>query len=148
MDGARAEALLECYDEGECHVLALVLHKATGWPLVAVLDWDNPYQTDADGEAIFPVVGHVWVEAPDGLPVDIRTLLGRPRETGLQIKARYHDIEAPSVCPVSAAEVLSWSCEEGPLFAVTPTMLEAATRVLERFGHVVEALGPAPAMQP
>jgi hypothetical protein len=57
--GVRDQCATLAFVEGQCHGLALALHRRKGWPLVAI---DN-----ADGDCV-----HVCVRDPDGRLVDIR----------------------------------------------------------------------------
>jgi len=52
---------------GACGALAIVLHEATGWPIVAITDAHNVYDGEAGGGSAM----HWAVQRPDGLLVDI-----------------------------------------------------------------------------
>lgn len=63
------------YTQGDCHLLALAIHDATGWPLAAYADLDAEPEglSDADWtEYIGTLATHVVVIAPDGVHLDIR----------------------------------------------------------------------------
>ncbi len=52
---------------GGCGALALAIHEATGWPLVAITDAHNV----EDGKALGGSALHYSVRRPDGLLIDI-----------------------------------------------------------------------------
>lgn len=62
--GVIDDAALEAFHYGYCHVLALELHKATGWPLIAIWYHGNTHDDDFVPE-------HVAVKHPEGWIVDI-----------------------------------------------------------------------------
>lgn len=63
--GVVDDASLEAFHYGYCHILALALHEATGWPLVGI--WYSGDTKDQDS-----VPGHVAVVHPEsGYYVDI-----------------------------------------------------------------------------
>lgn len=61
------------YSNGECHVLALAMHRKLGWPLLVMCEEGRPFWQDPQnpGRAV-PVVRHVYALSPDGLAWDIR----------------------------------------------------------------------------
>lgn len=62
--GVVNDAALEAFHYGYCHVMALALHDATGWPLVGIWYNGDNYTDDY-------VPGHVAVKHPEGYFVDI-----------------------------------------------------------------------------
>jgi len=61
------------YTQGECHVLAVALHRRFGWPIYLVLDAGEPYWTDPeDDDNSIPTVCHAYAISPDGLAWDVR----------------------------------------------------------------------------
>jgi len=66
-------AAVEAYTQSQCHALALVLHEATGWPLVG--------DFDPDERSMVP--RHVLVRRSDGTFVDVlRAAYGQNRLWG------------------------------------------------------------------
>lgn len=62
--GVIDDAAIEAFSYGHCHVLALALHEATGWPLVAIWYDDAPREDD--------IPDHVAVRNPsNGKLVDV-----------------------------------------------------------------------------
>lgn len=71
-----SEEALEQFTTGECHVLALALHRAYGLKIMAVVDYSEPYSSIVDdngdkGEDI-PSVIHVYAVDAAGMAWDIR----------------------------------------------------------------------------
>lgn len=62
--GVINDAALEAFHYGYCHVMALELHKFSGWPLIGI--WYN-----GDNQNDDHVPGHVAVRHPNGYIVDI-----------------------------------------------------------------------------
>jgi hypothetical protein len=61
------------YTQGECHVLAVALHRRFGWPIYLVLDAGEPYWTDPeDDDNTISTVCHAYAICPDGLAWDVR----------------------------------------------------------------------------
>lgn len=52
---------------GACGALAIALHDATGWPIVAITDAHNVYGEDAGGGSAL----HWTVRTPEGLLLDV-----------------------------------------------------------------------------
>jgi len=63
LDGAARHA----FSQGACGALAMALHDATGWPVVAVTDAHNVYDGKAGGGSAL----HWAVRRPDGMIVDV-----------------------------------------------------------------------------
>ena len=59
---------LRAFKYGACAALAIALHEATGWPLVAITDSHNVFE---DGTAGGGSALHWTVRRPDGLLVDV-----------------------------------------------------------------------------
>ena len=55
------------FKHGACGALAIALHDATGWPLVAITDAHNVYDGEAGGGSAL----HWTVQAPNGQLLDI-----------------------------------------------------------------------------
>lgn len=67
-----SEALQETYQEGECHCLAVALHRHLGWELVAITNPDDPYWEDEeDADNFIPSVTHVYAVDPQHRAWDI-----------------------------------------------------------------------------
>jgi len=63
---------VELYTSGECHVLAVAIHRRTGWPMHVVLDQDERWWEDPeDDDNWIPAVAHVYCVDPDGNAWDI-----------------------------------------------------------------------------
>lgn len=64
---------IDQYTTGECHVLAVSLHRRFGWPLLLVLDHGEPYWADPDDpDNTIPSVCHVYALDPQGRAWDVR----------------------------------------------------------------------------
>lgn len=77
-----------CY--GECHVLAIALHRLTGWPMHVVTDHAEPYWSSDDGEDSIPSVVHVLCIDHENHFWDIRGK--RPRDTLHEEMMGWHPI--------------------------------------------------------
>lgn len=63
---------IEQYTTGECHVFAVALHRLFGWPMMAVLDYGEPYwENPEDPYDFIPAVCHVFAIDPDGQAWDV-----------------------------------------------------------------------------
>ncbi|HRJ02345.1 MAG TPA: hypothetical protein PKV67_16480 [Hyphomonas sp.] len=63
---------IDQYTTGECHVFAVALHRRFGWPMLAVLDYGEPYwENSEDPEDFIPAVCHVFAIDPDGQAWDV-----------------------------------------------------------------------------
>lgn len=63
---------LEQYTAGECHVFAVALHRHFGWPMLAVLDYGEPYwENPEDPDDFIPAACHVFAVDPDGQAWDV-----------------------------------------------------------------------------
>lgn len=64
--------LREQYSHGECHVLAVAMHRQFGWPIHVVLDAAELYWEDPDDpDNVIPSVVHCYAVDPDGNAWDI-----------------------------------------------------------------------------
>ena len=61
------------YTQGECHILAVALHRNLGWLLLVMCEADKPWWQDPkDPKVSTYAVAHVYALSPDGLAWDIR----------------------------------------------------------------------------
>lgn len=58
---------MRAFKYGACGALAIVLHEATGWPIVAITDAHNVYDGEAGGGSAM----HWTVQLPDGRLLDV-----------------------------------------------------------------------------
>lgn len=64
--------LQETYMEGECHCLAIALHRRLGWELVAITNPDDPYwQDEEDDDNFIASVTHVYAVDPQHRAWDV-----------------------------------------------------------------------------
>lgn len=82
---------------GECHVLAVALHRKYGWPLLVVECYDEPYWEDPeDPDNTLPSIFHVYaLDETSGLAWDIRG--ARPENEVIQDVAQVFDTDALSL---------------------------------------------------
>lgn len=63
----------EHYTRGECHVLAVALHRHLGWPILVMSESGQPWWQDPKDPSLFTrKVAHVYAISPDGWAWDIR----------------------------------------------------------------------------
>lgn len=95
--GSRASpGELDVYTSGSCHILAVAIHRVSGWPIHLVLDqterwWEDP----ADPDNWIPSVAHAYCIDPSGNAWDIegvRPLAHVPEE----VRTRYGVMEYDS----------------------------------------------------
>lgn len=71
-DSLAPESLQEQYSQGDCHHLAVALHRHLGWELVLVLNPDEPYWEDEeDDENFIASVTHVYAVDPQHRAWDV-----------------------------------------------------------------------------
>lgn len=59
------------YMEGECHVMAVALHRRTGSSFLLLCENTSDYRNDETGDTV-PSVHHVYADMQDGSLADVR----------------------------------------------------------------------------
>ena len=131
---------IDTFTQGECHILAVALHRRFGWPIYLALDASEPYWTDPEDDYnTILTVCHAYAISPDGLAWDV--FGARPLEAVPAEATSFYDIKEYDSDLVYSEDELRlyvgcWSDEGGdeidrPLFEYTQKDVDYATRVLD-----------------
>jgi hypothetical protein len=103
---------LRAFKHGACGALAIALHDATGWPIVAITDHCNVFE---DGTAGGGSALHWTVQRPDGMLIDVDGA-HTPESLVSEYNGEADDGEA-AVGRSTRADVVEWyvECQGEPI---------------------------------
>jgi hypothetical protein len=103
--GVIDNAARHAFKYGACGALAIALHDATGWPIVAVTDAENVHDGQAGGGSAM----HWAVRRPDGKIIDI---IGANEPDDLIAEYNFDADDGKAAIGLSTrAEVVDWYCD-------------------------------------
>ncbi len=127
---------LSAFKRGACGALAIALHDATGWPVVAITDSHNVFDGRAGGGSAL----HWTVRRPDGMLIDVDG--AHAPEDLVSEYSPDADDGAAAAGVSSRADVFEWyvECQGEPVaIAMARTFVEAV---------LAKAAEPAPSVHP